>query len=182
MLLATAEDDREAYGEQRRQSLRLFYGVLVFLVWVDRPLAAPYRIAVRKAKRHEARLTSGGGVQGGPGRIAPRAGRLGNHARTPLTVRYSPEVVAYFKATGKGRRARMDETLKEWIAQRSRRRCGNLVFCDPAPMAVTSWVSVATSERQKTRPDPCPLLLHSFKSLQPLGMSVSPKEGDLIIF
>ncbi|MCB1796834.1 MAG: BrnA antitoxin family protein, partial [Candidatus Competibacteraceae bacterium] len=36
-----------------------------------------------------------------------------------LTVRYSPEVVAYFKATGKGWQARMDAALKEWIAQRS---------------------------------------------------------------
>ena len=50
--LATAEDDREAYGEQRLQSLGLFYGVVVFLVWVDRP-AAPHLISVRKATRHE---------------------------------------------------------------------------------------------------------------------------------
>ena len=32
--LATTEDDREAYGEQRLQSLGLFYGMVVFLVWV----------------------------------------------------------------------------------------------------------------------------------------------------
>jgi hypothetical protein len=30
--LATTEDDRKAYGEQRLQSLGLFYGVVVFLV------------------------------------------------------------------------------------------------------------------------------------------------------
>lgn len=52
--LATTEDDRDAYGEQRLQSLGLFYGVVVFLVWVDRP-AAPHLISVRKAKRHEER-------------------------------------------------------------------------------------------------------------------------------
>ncbi len=33
-----------------------------------------------------------------------------------LSVRYSPEVVEYFKATGEGWQARMDEALKEWMA------------------------------------------------------------------
>jgi len=46
----------------------------------------------------------------GPGR-KPR--------KQALTVRYSPEVVAYFKATGQGWQTRMDEALKEWIAQHS---------------------------------------------------------------
>jgi uncharacterized protein (DUF4415 family) len=32
-----------------------------------------------------------------------------------LSVRYSPEVVEYFRATGEGWQARMDEALKEWI-------------------------------------------------------------------
>jgi uncharacterized protein (DUF4415 family) len=32
-----------------------------------------------------------------------------------LSVRYSPEVVDYFRATGEGWQARMDEALKEWI-------------------------------------------------------------------
>ncbi len=50
--MATEEDRREAYGEQRLQSLGLFYGVVVFVVWVDRP-AAPHLISVRKATRHE---------------------------------------------------------------------------------------------------------------------------------
>ena len=52
--LITVEDDREAYGEQRLQSLGLFYGVVVFMVWVDRP-AAPHLISIRKAKTHEER-------------------------------------------------------------------------------------------------------------------------------
>ena len=67
----------------------------------------------------DATVTPGGGVAAtlaalhrarGPG-LKPR--------KTQLTVRYSPEVVAYFKATGKGWQARMDAALKEWIAQRS---------------------------------------------------------------
>jgi uncharacterized protein (DUF4415 family) len=32
-----------------------------------------------------------------------------------LSVRYSPEVVEYFRATGEGWQARMDDVLKEWI-------------------------------------------------------------------
>ena len=32
-----------------------------------------------------------------------------------LSVRYSPEVVEYFKATGEGWQTRMDEALKEWV-------------------------------------------------------------------
>jgi uncharacterized protein (DUF4415 family) len=32
-----------------------------------------------------------------------------------LSVRYSPEVVEYFKSTGKGWQTRMDEALKEWV-------------------------------------------------------------------
>jgi uncharacterized protein (DUF4415 family) len=36
-----------------------------------------------------------------------------------LSIRYSPEVIAHFKATGKGWQTRMDEALKEWIAEHS---------------------------------------------------------------
>ena len=44
--------------------------------------------------------------QRGPGRKAKKI---------LLSVRYSPEVVAYFKATGEGWQARMDDALKEWM-------------------------------------------------------------------
>lgn len=33
-----------------------------------------------------------------------------------LSVRYSPEVIAYFKATGEGWQVRMDTALREYIA------------------------------------------------------------------
>lgn len=36
-----------------------------------------------------------------------------------LSVRYSPEVVEYFKSTGEGWQKRMDEALKEWVAAHS---------------------------------------------------------------
>lgn len=33
-----------------------------------------------------------------------------------VSVRYSPEVVEYFKSTGEGWQTRMDDALKEWLA------------------------------------------------------------------
>ncbi|MEO5351080.1 MAG: BrnA antitoxin family protein [Magnetococcus sp. YQC-3] len=36
-----------------------------------------------------------------------------------LSVRYSPEVVAFFRATGSGWQTRMDEALREWITARA---------------------------------------------------------------
>lgn len=36
-----------------------------------------------------------------------------------LSVRYSPDVVTYFKASGSGWQARMDAALKEYIATHS---------------------------------------------------------------
>jgi len=37
--------------------------------------------------------------------------------KIPVHIRFSPEVVAYFRSTGKGWQTRMDEALKEWIAE-----------------------------------------------------------------
>jgi uncharacterized protein (DUF4415 family) len=33
-----------------------------------------------------------------------------------VSVRYSADVLAYFKAGGAGRQTRMDEALKQWVA------------------------------------------------------------------
>lgn len=49
--------------------------------------------------------------QRGPGRKAKKV---------LLSVRYSPEVVEYFKSTGEGWQTRMDEALKEWMASHHR--------------------------------------------------------------
>lgn len=35
--------------------------------------------------------------------------------KKPVAIRFSPEVIAYFKATGKGWQTRMDAALREWI-------------------------------------------------------------------
>jgi uncharacterized protein (DUF4415 family) len=38
-----------------------------------------------------------------------------------VSVRYSPEVLAYFKGTGEGWQSRMNRVLREYVARRSRR-------------------------------------------------------------
>ena len=37
-----------------------------------------------------------------------------------LSVRYSPEVIEYFKSTGEGWQARMDEVLRDYVARQFR--------------------------------------------------------------
>jgi uncharacterized protein (DUF4415 family) len=38
-----------------------------------------------------------------------------------VSVRYSPEVLAYFRSTGKGWQSRMDDVLRKHVARQSRR-------------------------------------------------------------
>jgi uncharacterized protein (DUF4415 family) len=38
-----------------------------------------------------------------------------SHKKVMLTVRYSTEVIEYFKSTGKGWQTRMDEVLREYV-------------------------------------------------------------------
>lgn len=38
-----------------------------------------------------------------------------------VSIRYSPEVLAYFKSTGEGWQSRMDGVLKEYVTKRARR-------------------------------------------------------------
>ncbi len=42
------------------------------------------------------------------------------HKKLLVSVRYSPEVVAYFKATGEGWQSRMDGVLKAYVERNSR--------------------------------------------------------------
>ncbi|MCG2788618.1 MAG: BrnA antitoxin family protein [Actinomycetia bacterium] len=35
--------------------------------------------------------------------------------KEPVTVRYSREVIEYFRSTGRGWQSRMDSALKEWV-------------------------------------------------------------------
>jgi uncharacterized protein (DUF4415 family) len=41
-------------------------------------------------------------------------------AKQAVTVRYSPEVVAYFKSTGEGWQSRMDGVLRKYVTRHSR--------------------------------------------------------------
>jgi uncharacterized protein (DUF4415 family) len=40
--------------------------------------------------------------------------------KVSVTVRYSPEVVTYFKSTGEGWQARMDSVLRDYVARQHR--------------------------------------------------------------
>ena len=48
--------------------------------------------------------------------MVPLRGRpKSNNKKLLVSVRYSPEVVAYFKSTGEGWQSRMDEALREYV-------------------------------------------------------------------
>lgn len=51
--------------------------------------------------------------------VATRRARGPNKRPTKeqVAVRYSPEVLAYFRATGTGWQTRMDEALREYVSQ-----------------------------------------------------------------
>jgi hypothetical protein len=53
--LLTREDPREAYGERRYQSVGMFNGVALFVVWTPRGEEGdiPHLISARKAENHE---------------------------------------------------------------------------------------------------------------------------------
>ena len=46
--------------------------------------------------------------------------KLGNK-KLLVSVRYSPEVVAYFRSTGEGWQSRMDGVLQQYVARHTRR-------------------------------------------------------------
>ena len=50
-----------------------------------------------------------------PKRKVGQRGQQKTPTKISVTLRYSPEVVKYFKETGEGWQTRMDEALKEWI-------------------------------------------------------------------
>jgi uncharacterized protein (DUF4415 family) len=68
---------------------------------------------------NNAAVTPGGGVDATRAALRRARGPGQKPRKIQLTVRYSPEVVAYFKATGQGWQTRMDAALKEWIDRRS---------------------------------------------------------------
>ena len=52
-----------------------------------------------------------------PKRKPGQRGAQKQPTKEPLTIRYSRDVLEYFRATGPGWQARIDAALKEWVAQ-----------------------------------------------------------------
>lgn len=50
-----------------------------------------------------------------PKRKVGQRGPQKNPTKISITLRYSLEVINYFKSTGRGWQVRMDEALKDWI-------------------------------------------------------------------
>ena len=54
--------------------------------------------------------------------LKPRRGRPAKAApKRPTNIRFSPEVLAHFRTTGKGWQTRMDEVLKRHVARHARK-------------------------------------------------------------
>jgi uncharacterized protein (DUF4415 family) len=90
----------------------------------DRPLTA----------REEAKWSTGVLVNGGgyeevrkalaakrkPGQRGPQVAPT----KQLVSVRYSPEVLAFFKASGAGWQSRMDDALKQWVSSQGKTKRG----------------------------------------------------------
>lgn len=78
--------------------------------------------AKEKAARANAVVVkSGGYVTVREALAKKRQGQRGpqrSPTKLPVTVRYSPEVIAYFKSTGDGWQTRMNDALSEWVSLR----------------------------------------------------------------
>ena len=87
----------------------------------DRPLTAK-----EEEKMAGAVFVNGGGYAAVRSALAEKRKRGERGAQIAPTkqlvsVRYSPEVLQYFKATGSGWQTRMNEALLEWVNKRSTR-------------------------------------------------------------
>ena len=50
-------------------------------------------------------------------RLPGQRGPQKRATKVPITIRYSPEVVDYFRATGEGWQTRMNDALREYVEQ-----------------------------------------------------------------
>lgn len=88
----------------------------------DRPLTAKEEAAWSTGV-----LVSGGGYASVRKALADKRmpGQRGPQVaptKTLVSVRYSPEVLAFFKAGGAGWQTRMDDALKQWVAKHTKGR------------------------------------------------------------
>lgn len=87
----------------------------------DRPLTVK-----EETKMADAVVVAGGGYAAVQSALAQkrRRGERGPQVaptKQLVSVRYSPEVLQYFKATGSGWQTRMNDALLEWVNKRSTR-------------------------------------------------------------
>jgi uncharacterized protein (DUF4415 family) len=69
-----------------------------------------------------AKVTHGGGVAATVAELRRYRGPQNAPTKVLTSLRLSPEVVAFFKATGKGWQTRVDEALKEYMREHSENR------------------------------------------------------------
>ena len=136
--LLTREDASQAYGELRFQSVGWHEGYMLFVVWT--PGDNEWPTLFRRERRKNMNAKRGhGSANDAPATkpddwnnafvthsaeelrkvVATRRTRGPNRHPTKeqVAVRYSPEVLAYFRATGTGWQTRMDEALREYVSQ-----------------------------------------------------------------
>ena len=81
--------------------------------------AADVLESIAQAKRSEvARLHPPADIATYKARGRP-VGSIKEETKQSVTVRYSPDVLAAFRATGAGWQARMNEALKDWLQTHS---------------------------------------------------------------
>jgi uncharacterized protein (DUF4415 family) len=103
-------------SKRRPNSAREWEAVIAAAPGKDRPLTAK-----EKRQWDNAVVVKGGGYQAVRAAVAAKRnpGERGPQ-RSPtkqlVSVRYSPEVLNYFKSSGAGWQTRMDEALKQWVA------------------------------------------------------------------
>lgn len=88
----------------------------------DRPLTAKEEAAWSTAV-----TVKGGGYKAVRAAVAAKRkpGQRGSQVaptKQLVSVRYSPEVLAYFKSSGAGWQTRMDDALKQWVASQGQVR------------------------------------------------------------
>ena len=81
--------------------------------------AADVLESIAQAKRGEvARLHTPADIATYRARVRPVAS-IKEETKQAVTVRYSPDMLAAFRATGAGWQARMNEALKDWLQTHS---------------------------------------------------------------
>lgn len=96
--------------------------------WEELIAAAPGKSRTLTAKEEAAWATAvvvkGGGYAAVKAAVAEakKRGQRGKQiapTKQLVSVRYSPEVLSFFKATGAGWQTRMDDALKEWVSSQA---------------------------------------------------------------